>query len=173
MPSHCISAFCGSDVQAHVQKRFEEGGPNRQHLIGSLVRVQVTRGVGGQDAILDGMVNALARAAPTTRAALAPPIPARSAAVSADVDAVRSTSASVPAPVKGLALAAPPAPKVKRPMSSRTGMLPPPLSSPAPSDSDVFASLPTAGGAGDVDSVQPPAPKSPAPLENVTVGQSF
>ncbi len=42
----------------HVQKRFEEvTGPARQHLISHLLHVEVTRGISGPDAVLDGLIS--------------------------------------------------------------------------------------------------------------------
>ena len=46
-------------LQQVVQKRFEEPGPNRHHLIGNLIRVAVTRATsaaGSSDSVLHGLV---------------------------------------------------------------------------------------------------------------------
>jgi hypothetical protein len=129
-------------AQVHVQKRFEESGPNRHHLLGRAIHVEVVRGLLAPEAVLDNLVTGAA---------------GHSDADPSESPEVAPRSAAVPTPLQ---LNAPPPPRVRRPTSSRTAsasevpashtVAPPPLPSIAE----------TAAAATMV---------APAPLENVTV----
>ncbi len=112
----CMYEFCThAHSQVHVQKRFEDlRGPTRQHLVSQLMHVEVTRGVSGPDVLLEGLITTTIDSAPATAAAAVTVVPDTHA--DSDVDGVASTAA---APTS-VSLNAPPPPRVRRPMSSRT-----------------------------------------------------
>lgn len=150
--------------QAHVQKRFEEGGVNRHHLIGSTLRVQVHRQHAGGS--IDTVVrNAAAAVNTATIAAPPPPVPERKsvASVTAPARAVGSVAdARKPAPSAPVTLAPPPLPKLKRPMTAST--LTPAIAAAAEHETPIeFSSAPVIGGSGDS------IPYTPGPQESIEV----
>lgn len=167
--------MCG--LQQHVQKRFEESGPNRHHLIGRLVRVQVLRGGEMIDTLAAKHIAKDSTSAPvTTIGAPPPPVPSRNLGngntnVTVTGGDGGNGGTIITAPTT---LAPPPPPKVKRPMSSRT-MTPvvTPHQSPVVTPSvvsDEFASAPSQNRTNStVSSGDGNVPYTPGPTENVTV----
>ena len=118
-------------LAAKVRRRFEEGGANRAHLLGSSLEVNVSRGIAAPGRVLEGMVKAVTRADG--------PSPAGGAGV-----------------VPGMRLNAPPPPRVRRPKPSTRVKRPY-----ADSDGAAASVPPTTAAAGSSRVVTPPLPPRP------------
>jgi hypothetical protein len=151
-----------STAQAHVQKRFEEGGANRHHLIGTTLRFQVHRQHAGGS--VDAVVRKAVAVSTATVGAPPPPVPERKAIASVTTSGPGApmSDARKPAPSAPVTLAPPPLPKSKRPMTAST--LTPSIAAAAEQQTPVeFASAPVIGGSGDA------VPYTPGPQESVEV----